>query len=639
MPASNESIQLEFLPNPGGEDEGLGHAGIETYRRDPFPGAAREIGQNSRDASMDLPVRIAFDYLELPSGDMPGLESLEAAIKKCLAQVVGKEKEEAFFAQALRAVSGKVIRVLRISDTNTTGARGPSEKGTAFYSLLKGSGVSIKDNVDSGGSFGIGKNAVFAISDAQAVFYSTLYKNEAGEEKYLAQGKVILVSHTDDAGEPRRQTGYWGSPGFNPVSDQRQVPDWLKRSEIGTSIYVLGFREAPDWQQRLEYSLVQNFFPAVHTGEMEFSLDKGKHLISKLNLQSQFASESLVNFAKTNDKESQFELVKNLYRCLSSAEAKEKVIDVPSIGRVEIRVLVAERMPKKVFIVRNGMVITDSLEHFGDKFVRFNMYQEFVAVVTPLDKDGSAFIKKLEDPKHQELSAEGLPDEEKRAHARRVMKKLAQEIRNVIKEHTLTQFESEQSLDEMRNYFSAPSNPDNTKVESEHEDPETLRYKPPPRKPRRQFNAASSGEGKAGAGVTGSDTGPGPAPGNDSRVKNPDAPPSPNGSGGNEQLRPIPIRDVRNTLSSVAGARTRAIYFTSTEDGTAVLSLKATGLNLNEELPVLNAVNSALHDGRVRVDVKANVRTHIEVEFVDDYRGPIDVHMSLVSSNAQESAS
>jgi len=306
---------------------------------------------------------------------------------------------------------------------------------------------------------------------------------------------------------------------------------------------------------------------------------------------------------------------------------------------VEIRVLVADKMPKKVFIVRNGMVITDSLEHFGDKFVRFNMYQEFVAVVTPLDKHGSAFIKMLEDPKHQELSAEGLPDEQKRARARIVMKKLAQEIRNVIKEYTLTQFESEQSLDEMRNYFSAPSNPDNTKVESEHEDPETLRYKPPPRKPRRQFNAASSGEGEAGAGVTGNDTGPGPAPGETSGVKNPNAPPSPDGSGGNEQLRPIRIKDVRNTLSSAAGARTRAIYFTSTEDGTAVLSLKATGLNLNEELPVLNAVNAALHDGRVRVDVKANVRTHIEVEFVDDYRGPIDVHMSLVSSNAQESAS
>ena len=43
-------IRLEFLPNEGGEAEGLSDAGIETFCENPFAAAARETGQNSRDA-------------------------------------------------------------------------------------------------------------------------------------------------------------------------------------------------------------------------------------------------------------------------------------------------------------------------------------------------------------------------------------------------------------------------------------------------------------------------------------------------------------------------------------------------------------------------------------------------------------
>lgn len=30
-----------FLPNPGREEEGLGHAGIETFKGSPYPGIAQ----------------------------------------------------------------------------------------------------------------------------------------------------------------------------------------------------------------------------------------------------------------------------------------------------------------------------------------------------------------------------------------------------------------------------------------------------------------------------------------------------------------------------------------------------------------------------------------------------------------------
>jgi hypothetical protein len=65
------SINLEFPPNQANEDDGLGNAGIATYREDPYAGAARETGQNSNDAPMGRPVRVTFDLLEVPSTKFP----------------------------------------------------------------------------------------------------------------------------------------------------------------------------------------------------------------------------------------------------------------------------------------------------------------------------------------------------------------------------------------------------------------------------------------------------------------------------------------------------------------------------------------------------------------------------------------
>jgi len=203
------SIVLEFPPNQANEDDGLGNAGIATYREDPYAGAGRETGQNSNDAASGRPVRITFDLLEVPFDQIQNLGNLRQAVHACLskATAAGDEKEIAFFEQSNRVLSEGPLKVLRISDSNTTGLVGPPEvAGTPFHSLVKGSGVSKKNDPASGGSFGIGKNACYAISDLQTVFYSTLYQ-VGDQQQFLAQGKSILVSHEGPDGVPRRPVG------------------------------------------------------------------------------------------------------------------------------------------------------------------------------------------------------------------------------------------------------------------------------------------------------------------------------------------------------------------------------------------------------------------------------------------------
>ena len=67
---------LEFPQNSAGEYDGLGDAGIETFRDASYASCAREAGQNSRDAASGNgePVRMTFNVLQLPRDQFPAID-------------------------------------------------------------------------------------------------------------------------------------------------------------------------------------------------------------------------------------------------------------------------------------------------------------------------------------------------------------------------------------------------------------------------------------------------------------------------------------------------------------------------------------------------------------------------------------
>ena len=640
MSAHKEKVTLQFLSNESEEDEGLGHAGIETYRSKPYAGAARETGQNSRDAADTTPVRLSFDVLDAPAGEVPALENLRVTVQRCLREANSdiREKEQAFFAYATTLLGAGSIKVLRISDQNTKGARGPAAtKGTPFYSLTRANGVSAKDREDSGGSYGIGKNAAFAVSDLRTVFYSTVYLDDQKKtDRFLALGKSVLVSHHDEDGKPYRQIGYWGLPEFRAVENADTLPTWLRRTERGTSVFVLGFREEPDWQHRIASALIANFFPAIHEGQMEFTVDDGKIVIGRETLQPLFADQPMIAAAEANGHRPQFEVAQEHYRCLISPEAKDHDVQIPALGKVRIRVLVGEGLSKKICITRNGLVITDSLKNFGQPFSRFPMCQDFVAVVSPLETGGSAFIKKLEDPKHEELSPEGLPDEAARAHAKAVVKKLGYAIRDAIKADSIVQYTSEVAANEMRQYFASESEPRPENRTSPDDDPEALRYRIEPRRPRQPPSAITEGDATAGPEVApvpgpglGPHPGPGPRPG-----PNPGPGPAPKpapipGPSAERTFRAVRLSQVRTVVPTGLESETRSIYFTPDVGGTLLFSLEAVGVNDNEILKIVGATGADLVNGRISLDVHAGQRHRVDVVFSEAYDGPVEIRARL----------
>lgn len=613
---------FEFPANDADESEGLGDAGIETFRDAPYASCAREAGQNSRDAKADSlakPVRVTFDVLRVKPDDFPAHDRLASALRSCLEQA-RDEKEKDFFTNALRVNSCATIPVLRIADYNTTGLTGPPDKtGTPFNSLLKSKGISKKDSDTSGGSFGIGKNASIAVSELQTVFYSTCYIEPGNNEQtFAAQGKVVLVSHEGSDGGPRRATGYWGNPDkFRAVTDSANVPDWLRRDEVGTSIFCMGFRESEHWAKRMTCSLISNFFVAVYRCQMEFEVESSP--INRNTLGRLLASADFLQAVETTAHKTDLEFAKDLYRCLTSGHAHEEVISVVGLGKVQVRILTEKGMPSRIGFVRNGMLITDNLTHFGQPLARFPGARDFIAIVEPVDDEAGKLLKQLENPAHNSFSAERLSDPTKRQAAKKAINLLVKQLREVIIKHAGIQYEESSSVDELAHLFGEAGGTEGGGHES---DPERYTYKVVRHEPPRQSQAAAGGsQFDGGAGISKKKSGVVRRGG---------------GSGtrgeGTRDARNEPQRvnllNVRNRIS--AGSDKRSIFFSADGSGLVQLTILATGVNASEQLYIKATNEGKLLRGSVMVPVVSGARHQVDVVFDEPYDGPIEVGAVMI---------
>ncbi len=152
-------IGWEFPVDGADQWQGFNDPGIEHFRGSPFGSLAREIIQNSLDASTGATVNVSFQLLDIPTSDIPGIDQLRDTIKRCEG-AEGNEGKKAkdFFSTAIRLLSGKKLPVLSIVETNTAGIRGPCRNGTPYFAYMKATGQSKKDLQDGNavlGSYGL----------------------------------------------------------------------------------------------------------------------------------------------------------------------------------------------------------------------------------------------------------------------------------------------------------------------------------------------------------------------------------------------------------------------------------------------------------------------------------------------------
>ena len=623
----------EFLPNPGKEEEGLGHAGIETFKGSPYPGIARECSQNSLDAAArrpdgtPSPVHLIFRLLVVPASEVPGLQDLRGTFAACLKQAKKRKhkKDTEFFERAAGIADSPNIPVLLMEDYGTTGLVGPAVEGTAFHALVKSSGISQKADADAGGSFGIGKNAAFTISSFRTVFYSSRYVSDH-EPMFLAQGKSILVSHDDGSG-PKRSTGYWGDSGYMPIDDPNSLPAWLRRDKVGTTVASVGFSTEPGWEWLMTESLIRNFFSAIFEGSIRFTVQR-PHVspieISTDTIVALFDEPEVRTAADSSGTTDDLDFSAAMLEALKNSESERSEQTFEPIGTFRLTLLQKDGFPRRLGILRNGMYISDNLRHFGHPMARFPMSKDFVALLEPANRETSSQIRDMESPRHDEISPERFDDPAKRRRHKSAMKAVGAWIRETIKASTTKPAEAVILLDEMNRFFSNPSAgkvmPDPTNINDDPERPK-ITLKPTSLKPR--TGSGDAGESGSSGGVKPSKTKSGQTSG--------ERPGGGRGAAGGRGGKSVPYSALRN---SRPGSDTiRVVSLTPDESAMANLEIVATGVSSNETLCV-RSINGTPCAKAPRVTLEQGMRTNFRIEFDAPYLGPIRVVLTPIEGEA-----
>jgi len=378
------SIRWDFPLLGTGNQGGSNIAAITLFKGiGIMDGLAREICQNSLDAKNknlpdSVPVIVAFELIELDKRKYRDFfDGYEEAVKNSRAfweaNPLKTQKIMDFIASLEDALKENTVPMLVISDRNTKGLNGVDvdpDKEKSFWNLMVNTdGISIKDDENSGGSFGIGKNAPFAYSALNLICYNTLA--EDGGRGF--EGVTRLVTTQVLQGGELKKTQPIGKYLFmkNEYEGRPILPgdncsianlDIFRRHEgdIGTDVAIVGFKvnEHEDWERSLAIALIKNFILAIYNGKLEVSLVSPK-------LRYEISKEKLENLLyKTFEGEPQLKSTRQIYETLLSPD-KIHTLKIAEDGDLSFYIKYGENYSPTLSRFRSmGMLINTTNEVF-----------------------------------------------------------------------------------------------------------------------------------------------------------------------------------------------------------------------------------------------------------------------------------
>lgn len=349
---------------------------------------AREAIQNSLDAKRpeESFVHVTFERFTTPKREVPGLVELISVIQAAKEFSKHEERSEKEYGTALNILEQDTIDILKISDYNTSGLTGDDDSQSGgWYKLLETTGANSMSG-DGGGSFGIGKGAPFAASYLRTVYYSTI--NEKDEFKFAGKARISSFKNEDD--DIRKGVGMYGEEvvarGVKSITNPASLPDKFRRDVRGTDVYVLGYRtDETDWTKLLLNSILNNFWAAIHFGDLTIDLKDNGEIIHSINSSS--LGELMAEYAAGAEDSLEF------YKAVLEPSMHE-VGDLPNLKDVELYVRLGENLPKEVQLMRKTkMSIT--------KINRWRVLTEpYAAVFICKSAYGNKLLRALEPPTH-----------------------------------------------------------------------------------------------------------------------------------------------------------------------------------------------------------------------------------------------
>lgn len=408
---SSGQLRWHFPDLDHGEADGLADPLLQYFEGNHEWYIARETIQNSLDARLDYdqPVTVVFEKMKFAPKDVPGIGELRARMKACLEQAEeSDEKTKAYFKNALEIMEKKAVPILRVSDFNTLGLDGEdNDKAGRWYRLVKSVGVNRMTGV-GGGSFGIGKGAPIAASAIRTVLYSTL--NESNE--HIFQGRTRLITHEFEDSE-RRGTGFFGIDGYKSVRNPSLIPPSFARSERGTDVYIVCYNSwHDDWRMELARSVLENFWLAIHSGDLEIRLvDESEEIAIRTT--------TLADNLKKYSPDGAFHYYMAVVNPTRSEEKQ-----LPTLGSCKLYVRQDVAYPKDVALMRKPKMVVRKRQ--------FRILQDGYAGVFVCDDDeGNRVLRDMEPPEHDDWKPELHPD---RTRANKAATELVDWIRETLRE-------------------------------------------------------------------------------------------------------------------------------------------------------------------------------------------------------------
>lgn len=416
-------IGWDFPLLGNGNESGSNIAAITMFKgAGVMDGLAREVCQNSLDAkdkSLDdrIPVEVKFELHRICKKEYAMFEGYEEAIKRSREywenSPLKTDKMISFLDSIEKALSKEMIPVLVMSDYNTTGLRGikASDGEKSYWDLLVNTeGISIKDDKSSAGSYGIGKNAPFAYSALNLVFYNTL----AIDGGRAFEGVARLATTTRDYKGQKRKTQPIGKYLYiedeftgRPIlpEDNNKLANYaaFRRSEkeYGTDVAVFGFKEEDnkDWEKLIATAVIKNFVLALLNNKLSVVIksDFASYEINQANLEK-------LLFNQFKDVP-ELKYTRQIYNTVKDPDKPPVNVKIAENGDLTLYVKYRETYSQSLSRFRStGMLIntttSDVLPHFS-----------VVLVVNDIgEKMLSTTLREAEPPQHTEWKAKNITD-------------------------------------------------------------------------------------------------------------------------------------------------------------------------------------------------------------------------------------
>ena len=380
----------------GIEKQGIRDNDIQVFDQFRIPSVVRESIQNSLDAVLDdtNPVRVEFHYGELDKAALTSLFEIEARVKACHeGDTLGSEDEEVLDEMVSMIEKNPVsVPFLKISDFNTLGL----QKDGAYNAFAFSRNINHKKDDTSGGSKGMGKSAFFSNSYLRTILVSSLYA-ETGET--LFQGIARLASH-QFGGENYYFKGFFGNDDFLPTTVPPMGPLHanFSRIEPGTTLGIIGVWEENSLEIESQFvkAVLKSFWLAILNKKLEVKINS--LLVDSTNVY-ELVCRHWPDYQgnKTGENINPRQYIETF---LQMHEAEKFTASIPYLGKVSLTLSKHPEFNGYISYFRKSNMLIESSNKRGNE-----KHMGYSGVFVCEDKHGNQLLKRLENPRHDQWSA------------------------------------------------------------------------------------------------------------------------------------------------------------------------------------------------------------------------------------------